>query len=428
MNITLAYGRTGLSVTLPDHDNVQVLEPVFQPGVADEAAAVRHALRQPIGSPALKDLIKPSDRVGIICNDYTRATPYPVILPVLLAELSAAGTQHITIFIAAGTHRANTDEELAAMLGDGVIGRFRIVQNDAFADDQHTPVGATNSGNTVYLHKDVVACDWRILTGFIEPHFFAGFSGGPKALIPGMAHARTICHNHRPEHIAHPQARWGATEGNPLWEELSQAASLAGPGFLLNVALNRENHIIGVFAGDILAAHREGCRFVKHHAMIAVDEPADIVLTTNSGFPLDRNLYQAVKGLSAADEILKPGGTIIMAAECCDGVPDGSPYEHLLADEDSPERLLDKIFGHGQTLHDGWQAQIHAGICTRATVYLYCKSLSNRQIQQAFFLPCPDIELLLNKLLSENPAARLMILPQGPQTMPFLRSPRNDRR
>jgi lactate racemase len=422
VKVKLAYGRTGLEVALPDHPHLQILEPRYVPGIEDQAGAVRRALRQPIGAPPLSKIAKAADRVGIVCNDGTRATPYAVILPALLKELENVDPRRITFFIAAGTHRAATPDELKRLLGEEIAADYRVVQNNAFAESDHELAGVTDSGNAIRLHREVMNCDLRILTGFIEPHFFAGFSGGPKALAPGMAHAETILYNHRPENIDDPHARWGITAGNPLWEELRQGAAFAGPSFLLNVALNRDKQIIGAFAGEVDRAHREGCAFVRDRCMAATEEPADIVLTTNSGYPLDQNLYQAVKGLAAAEEIVRSGGTIIMAAECSEGVPDGSPYHRLLAGASDLAELLQTIRNHRPTLCEGWQVQIHARICLKAKVHFYSDGLSEERIREAFFQPCRDLEGLLTRLLREKPDARLAVLPEGPQTIPYLAS------
>jgi len=218
MKVRLAYGKTGLDVDLPDQANVTLIEPKYLQGLPDQTGAVRHSLRQPISSPALRDLVDASSRVGVIFSDITRATPNEVILPVLLAELGHLSRERIVLFNSTGTHRANTDSELRGMLGDDTVDRYRIVQNDCTDRASHMLVGTTGSGNDVWVHRDFVECDVRILTGFIEPHFFAGFSGGGKAVMPGLALLETISRNHNATHLDSPMASWGITAGNPLWE------------------------------------------------------------------------------------------------------------------------------------------------------------------------------------------------------------------
>ena len=211
---------------MPDDANITVVEPKYLEGIDDQFEAVRSALRRPIASPPLQELLKSGDTVGIIFYDITRPTPDHIMIPVLLEELEAAGVprEQVTLFNATGTHRANTDEELRSMLGDAVVDTCRIVQNDAHDNASHVLMGTTSSGNDVWIHKDFVEADIRILTGFIEPHFFAGFSGGGKAVMPGFALLETVMRNHGAKNIDHPNATWGITHGNPIWEEIHEAA------------------------------------------------------------------------------------------------------------------------------------------------------------------------------------------------------------
>ncbi|MEK7992706.1 MAG: nickel-dependent lactate racemase, partial [Planctomycetota bacterium] len=281
MKIRLAYGKKGVEVRLPDDLDPVVVEPEYMPALAEQAQSIRDALRRPIGSRALRDVVRSSDKVSVVFNDITRPTPYPIILPALLAELDHVRDDHLVLLNATGTHRPNTEPELRTMLGDQIVDRFRIVQNDALDRSTHVRVGTTRSGNEVWLHKEYVECDVRILTGFIEPHFFAGFSGGGKACMPGLALLETVLRNHSVAHLDDPRANWGITYGNPLWEEILEAASMMPPVFLLNVTLNRDKQITGVFAGDLEQAHKEGCAFAKKTAMVPVKQPYDIVITSN---------------------------------------------------------------------------------------------------------------------------------------------------
>jgi len=421
VNIRIAYGKTGLEIRLPDGLNVKVVEPEYVKGLADHAGAVRDALRRPIGTQPLRKLVKPSDKVGIVFNDITRPTPYNVILPVLLEEVSDVPDKQITLFNAVGTHRPNTEAELRGMLGNKVVNGFRIVQNDAGDRNSHVMAGKTKSGNEIWIHREFVECDVKILTGFIEPHWCAGFSGGGKACMPGLALLETILANHSPANIGNPAANWGITEGNPVWEEICQAAALVSPVFLLNVTLNRDKQITGVFAGNLQKAHAKGCEFVKKNAMIAVKEPFDIVISSNSGYPLDMNLYQSVKGMSAASQIVKEGGSIIIAADCCEGIPDHGEYRKLLCGANDAGSLLETILTPGFQKQDMWQAQIHALICKKADVYFYSDNLSDEQIKGALLKPCRDIESTIDKLLAKyGRNASICILPEGPQTIPYI--------
>ncbi len=428
MKVKLAYGKTGLDINLPDDARVTIIEPKYAPGLPDQTGAVRDALRRPIGSLPLRAVVNPSDKVGIVFSDITRPTPNHIILPVLLDELDHVPDEQIVLFNSTGTHRPNTEAELRGMLGDDIVDRYRIVQNDANDRGSHVLVGRTASGNDVWIHREFVQCDVRIPTGFIEPHFFAGFSGGGKAIMPGLALLETVMRNHSAANIDSPLARWGITQGNPLWEEVREAAAMVEPTFLLNVTLNRDQQITGVFAGDFEEAHAQGCASVKKKAMIPVPEPFDIVITSNSGYPLDLNLYQSVKGMSAASQVVKEGGSIIIVADCWDGIPDHGEYGRLLLEAESLESLLETIRAPGFQRQDMWQAQIHALICLGADVFFYSHNLSAEQIEGALLRPCGgetshDIEVTVAELLRRHgPEAAICVLPEGPQTIPYVSS------
>jgi nickel-dependent lactate racemase len=275
-------------------------------------------------------------------------------------------------------------------------------------------------GTPALINRHVVAADFRIITGFIEPHFFAGFSGGVKGIIPGAAALETVMSNHGAKNIGDPNATFGVTEGNPLWEELRDVALRAGPGFVLNVTLNEEREITGVFAGDLIQAHRVGCEFVRRSAMQKVSAPFDLVVTTNSGYPLDLNLYQGVKGMSAAARIVKPGGTIILACECREGLPPGSPFSQLLVAASTPEAILAMLATPGFVRPEQWQAQIQALVQRKATVLVY-SSLPDEAVRAAHLTPCHDISAEVRKQLERlGTDARVAVLPQGPLTIPYL--------
>jgi len=254
MRLKLAYGREGLWIDLPER-NVTVVEPRFLEGLADEEAAIVQALRQPLGSPPLRELVTPHDTVAILFSDITRPTPNDRLLPPLLAELERARVprEQIALINATGAHRANTDEELRVMLGDAIVDGYRIAQHDARDRDGLVNLGRTRYGHEILLNRAYTEATVKILTGFIEPHFFAGFSGGPKAVLPGVAGGRLVLENHSTTMLDHPSATWGVTEGNPVWEEMLEVALKTEPAFLLNVTLNREQAITAVYAGDLQA-------------------------------------------------------------------------------------------------------------------------------------------------------------------------------
>ena len=422
ITVNLAYGRDGLPVNLPAH--CQVVQAPFVQGVTDEPAAIRAALRQPINSAPLASKVRAGNKVVIVHTDITRATPNDRLLPVLLAELEAAGIARgdITLLNALGTHRPQTAAELREMLGAEVVANYRCLQHDANDTGNLVSLGVTSRGHPVRINRQFLESDVRILTGFIEPHFFAGFSGGPKGVLPSIAGAESVHSNHGYAMISDPNATWGVTAGNPVWEEMREVALRANPTFLINVTLNSARQITGIFAGDMLAAHAAGCKFVKEHAMVPVAEPFDIVITTNSGYPLDQNLYQCVKGLSAASRIVRAGGTIILAAACADGLPEGSRFAELLEEAGSPQAALAMLEQPGFSQPDQWQVQIQAKIQLHADVYVHSDGLTDAQIQRALLRPCQDIAKTITGIESKlGRPATICVLPEGPQTIAYVR-------
>lgn len=422
MDIDLSYGRDGHSITL-FHNNIEIIKPQFFPVLVDESAAIRSGLRSPIGTKPLSDHVNPGDSVVIVHTDITRATPNERILPVILDELETAGVKRdeITLLNGLGTHRSQTDEELRGMLGDFIVENYRCTQHDCFDGQNLISIGKTSFGHPVRINRSYMEADVKILTGFIEPHFFAGFSGGPKAILPSLSGSESVFTNHGFEMIAHPNATWGITYGNPIWEEMLEVAKMTEPTFLLNVTLNSNREITGVFAGNMEKSHKKGCEFVQQSAMVPIDEPYDIVITTNSGYPLDQNLYQSVKGLSAAKQIVKRGGVIIIATACEDGLPDHGRYAELLHNGGSPDGIIEMVSQTGYSAHDQWQVQVQAQIQLHADVYVYSDGLSGQQIESAQFKASHNIEKTVEGLINKyGPETRICVLPEGPLTIPYL--------
>ena len=418
MKVNLAYGSGHLPIEVPD-DNTTIIEPAHIDGLLDEKVAILDALQNPIGSQPLLKRISADTKICIAFTDITRATPNNRIIPCLLEHLGGPN-DNITLLNQLGTHRPNTREELETMLTPEVVANYRVLNHEPENPKALVQVGTTADGTPALLNRHIVEADLRIITGFIEPHFFAGFSGGVKGIMPGCAGLETVMSNHGAKNIGDPQATFGVTEGNPLWEELRDIALKAGPSFLLNVTLNEQRDITNVFAGDIIEAHKTGCAFVKKSAMQPVDQPFDIVVTTNSGYPLDLNLYQGVKGMSAGARVLKEGGTLILAAECREGVPDGSPLDDLLRSANSIEEILVMLSTPDFVRPEQWQAQIQALVQRRAEVLVRCE-LDDTTLRACHLAPCADINAEVTKRLAKLGAdARLAVLPQGPLTIPYL--------
>lgn len=422
MEIKLAYGKEGHIIKIPDEYDADLIEPAWNDGLPDSYHSIVEAIRKPTNCKPLRELANQADKIGIIFSDITRAVPYHILNPAILNEFKHLPRENITFFCANGTHRLATDQELIKILGEDIVRNFRIVQNDANNKELHEYIGTTVLGNKVFLNKEILKCNIKILSGFIEPHFFAGFSGGGKSLIPGLAYTETIKFNHSIKNLSKKNVGWGITYGNPLWEDLIEAAEFVPGLFLLNITLNKNKEITNVFAGDLRSAHRAGCQYVKDSAMTPVNRLYDLVITSNSGYPLDLNIYQTVKGMSAAAEIVKPGGAIIIAAECWDGIPSNSDYETILKSVKDVDELMQFITDNEKTLKDTWQIYYQAIIQKKAKVFLFSKKLNQETIRAAFLHPVEDIEVLTRELMKEKgPNACICLLPEGPQSIPYLR-------
>ncbi|GAB7386998.1 nickel-dependent lactate racemase [Bacillaceae bacterium] len=419
VKVKLAYGKKGLEIEVPNH--AVVIEPQYQPPLAGEKERALAALRRPLGTPPLREMVKTTDKVAIVISDMTRPTPNHKLVPWLLEELSHVPRENFVIINGTGSHRPNTREELIQMLGKDVVDTVRVINHDAFDKEKLTYLGKSSRGAEVYLNKEYCESDFKIVTGFIEPHFFAGFSGGPKGVMPGIAGIETIMHFHSARLIGDPKSTWGLIEGNPVQEEATEICLMAKPDFMLNVALNGDKEITAFFAGDVIEAHRAGCEYVREHAMAACEEPFDIVITSNSGYPLDQNLYQAVKGMSAAHKIVKKGGAIICAAECSDGLPNHGNYAKILQLRKTPQEILEMINDPAFSMFDQWQVQKQAMIQMWADVYVY-SSLSDEDIRKAMLEPTDDIGKTLAVLRDKyGEDARIAVLPFGPLTIPYVK-------
>ena len=423
MNVRLAYGETGLDVELPA-ERTTVVRPTAHAGAPDERDALRAALSEPVSGPRLRELARPGQRVAISMCDGTRAQPRELMIPAVLDELAGiVPDSDVVILVATGTHRGNTDEELRAMLGDEVFERIEVVNHDARDPASLVALGVRGNGVPVAINRRWVAADLRITTGFVEPHFFAGFSGGPKLVTPGLAGLDTVLVLHDAARIGDPRATWGVIYGNPVHDDIRAAASAAPAHFSLDVILNSEQRIITAFAGETAPMHDAACAAARRFAMAVVAEPFDVVVTSNSGFPLDQNLYQAVKGMSAAAKIVKDGGTIVCAAECRDGFPGHGSFRELLGSRASPAELIESITSAARTVPDQWQVQVQANILSRASVHMYSDRLSDDELREAHLEPTHDIAATVRDALDRaGPASTVCVLPEGPQTIPVLAS------
>ena len=381
-----------------------------------ESEIVKEAMANPIGSQHLSELARGKKNIVIISSDHTRPVPSHITMPILLDELKkTAAEAEITILVATGFHRASTEAELRDKYGDEIFESVNIEMHDSRDQSQMVNIGKLPSGGEMILNKTAVEADLLVAEGFIEPHFFAGFSGGRKSVLPGVASKTTVLANHCSEFIDSPNARTGNLEGNTMHQDMLYAAEAAGLAFILNVVIDAEKKVINAFAGHREKAHLEGTDFVD--SLAGVDaQPADIAVTSNGGYPLDQNIYQAVKGMTAAEATCKKDGVIIIAAECSDG-HGGEEFYQTFRDADSAQQIMDNILARGrrETVPDQWETQILARIMIKFKVIMIT-SPEQRKIVEAMGMSWASdfseaVKKAENMLAEKNPT--ITAIPDG---------------
>ncbi len=421
MRVELPYGRELLSVEVPDSANVLLPHPVD--ALRDAPAAMLAALRTPTAGPPLRERVRAGQKVAVVVSDITRPVPNELILRPLLAELEAVGVPvtDVTIVNGTGLHRVNNEAELREMLGPEIASRYRIVQHVARDRSTLTEVGRSK-GVPAEMCTAYVEADVRIVTGFVEPHLFAGYSGGPKGIMPGVAGAEIVMSNHGAPNLANMQARWGVTEGNPVWEEMRDIAAMCPPHFLVNVTLDSERNVTGVFSGDLMPAHAAAVAQARKQYLVSIPKPYDVVVTTNMGYPADTSLYQSVKGMSVAAEGVREGGAILLVAGCEEGIGSDDYAEGLRAAE-SPAALLERILHTEHPRHDQWQIQCQAMVQAKARV-LVKSLLSDSDARAAHVEPVEDASAAVRALVEaaqrEGREGSVLVLPVGQLTVPVV--------
>ena len=380
---------------------------------------VRRAMAEPIGSPSLYELAKGKRNIVLIASDHTRPVPSKIIIPPMLAEIRAAEPQaQITILIATGCHRDTTEEELIAKFGEETVRRERIVVHDAGRDEDLVHLGTLPSGGALRINRLAAEADLLISEGFIEPHFFAGYSGGRKSVLPGIAARETVLANHCSEFIAHPLARTGVLEGNPVHRDMLWAAKRAGLAYVVNVVIDEKKEAIYAVAGDVEQAHLAGCEFLSRLCRVA-PRYADIVISTNGGYPLDQNIYQSVKGMTAAEATVRQGGVIIMISRANDG-HGGEAFYHQLADEPDVNKTMAQFLSRGrnETVPDQWQTQILLRVLARASV-IFVSEADSDMIRAMHMTPAKDLDeaMALAKAMLSMDAPTVTAIPDGVAVM-----------
>lgn len=422
MQIRLPYGRTGLIAELPDANIAAILNINPQPPLPDQIGAVAEALRQPIGSPSLADLARRASKACVVVCDVTRPVPNQTILPPLLECLESNGLAHqdITLLIATGTHRPNEGPELEEMVGAEIARRYRVVNHNARADGEQQYVGDTRQGVAAYVDRVYMQADLKIITGLVEPHFMAGYSGGRKVVCPGITSLKTVHTFHSPALLEDPRADNGILEGNPCHEMALDVARLAGVDFSVNVVIDENRLITGVFAGELEAAHAASVEFANTIFRVGCPEAVDIVVTTNAGYPLDTTFYQAVKGLVGALPILKDGGAIVCASSLSEGI--GSPeFTQLMFEMTDVDSFMRKILTPGFFVKDQWEVEMLCRVLRKAQVYFFSEGLPAEDLARCMVTPVGSVEEGIAQALAKHGAdARIAVIPPGPYLIPYL--------
>ncbi len=420
-DIKVHYGKQGLIIHSPPECKVDIISAKVNPPLPDLSAAIATALDKPLGALPLKELVstkRPKTTV-VVVSDATRPVPTRLFLPQILERIGAGcPSTHIIILVATGLHRPSTPTELKAMLGDQILASHEVINHDANDGDNQIYLGTTTRGTFAHLDRRYVEADFRITTGYVEPHFFAGLTGGRKSLVPGIAGAETIKANHSPAFISHPFARFGNTCGNPIYEDAVEIAQMKPPDFCMNVTIDAQHQITGIAAGEMQAVSDRLVQEQLATSFFPLKKPYDVVVCNNGGYPLDLNLYQAVKSMAIGELAVKPGGIIIACNECSDGIGHES-FEKMIKSNAEPAALLKAIEKGEVQRPDLWQVQVLARVLTKATIYVV-SSLKQADLGIIGIKYAATVEdALTNISASRGTLGRVLILPDGPLAIPL---------
>ena len=419
MKLKFDFGYNGLWVEIPDNNNVRILSMKASKPILEPVKAVEQTLENPVASPSLAELCRGKKSACVVICDITRPVPNKILLPPILKTLEENGIkrENIKILIATGIHRPNLDDEILQLVGEEIASNYNVVNHYARNKEDQTYMGKTSRDTEVYLNSTYVDADLKITTGFIEPHLMAGFSGGRKLICPGIASLETVKVMHSPKILEHPNAREGIIEGNPFHEEVIEITNMVGMDFMINVALDENRNIVGIFAGNYLEAHKKGVAFVREHVGDTVPEPVDIVLTTSAGAPLDATFYQSIKGMTAALPIVKQGGTIIIAAECKEGLG-GPEFSQLVRETKDIEVFRKNMRREDYFVIDQWQFEEFTKVLKKAEVCLYSAGISQEDKSRLLVTNLNSIEQGLKMALEKHGKnAKMAVIPKGPYVL-----------
>ncbi len=419
--LSFPYGKEKMTLEIPEKNLKAVLVSKLHSYRTDKSQdeLVPEAMANPVGTQKLSELAKGKNKVVIIASDHTRPVPSKAIIPHMLEEIRLGNpAADITILIATGCHRGTTKDELVAKFGEEIVKNEKIYIHDCDETDMLVNIGTLPSGGELVVNRLAVEADLLVAEGFIEPHFFAGFSGGRKSVLPGIAGRTTVLANHCGEFIASPYSRTGILENNPIHKDMVYAGKTAKLAYIVNVVIDENKKAIFAVAGDMEQAHKKGCEFLS--GLCGADAvPADIAISTNGGYPLDQNIYQSVKGMTAAEATVKDGGVIIMLAKCNDGTG-GQAFYDQMSEESDINKIEKKIMSRGrnETLSDQWMTQILVRILKRCSV-VYVSDAPDEMIKAYHMIPAHSLEEAMDtahKILGNNDAS-VTAIPDGVSVM-----------
>ncbi len=419
MQVELLFGRGELKVELPDECVAAVLHKPYVPPLADPEGAMAEGLAKPIGCNPLAEIAQGKQNAVVVFSDITRPAPNKVMIPPILRTLESAGIprENITLLVATGIHRAATHEELVEMLGEDLVANYRIVSHNARNADEQVELGVTRRGTPISIDKLYVESDLKIVTGLIEPHFMAGYSGGRKGICPGLVGLPTVARQHGPTYLESPFAQSGILEGNPFHEEALEVALGVGCDFLVNAVINEKREVVGLFCGDLVKAHEAGVKVAEQVVKVELDEPADIVVTSSAGYPLDTTFYQTVKGMVEAARIMKPGGIQVIASQCSAGLG-SEEFEGELRKAKDLEAYVEQLKQPDYFVVDQWEVEMLARAARKGEIYMYTTGLTPEQLALCHVTPVESVEAGVAKALEKlGPEAKIVAIPEGPYVM-----------
>lgn len=420
MRIKLPYGEDMLELEIED---CEILKSKSMPAIMCVEEALESALMNPISSPSLERFLREARRILLIAPDNTRAFPSRLLIPRMLEAMEKANPMaEVRVLVATGLHREVEKSELMSMLGREVLEEYEVINHRSSDDEQIVKLDArTSYGTPIQVNKLVLESDVVVGAGLIEPHFFAGYSGGRKIILPGVAGREAIFRNHGFEMINDPRSRAGILKGNPIHMDMIEFMRMTKLDFIVNVTINDRKEVTGIFAGDPVEAHLAGVKFLDQFVKLHVEKPADIVITTNGGYPLDRDLYQAVKGMDTAAYVTKQGGVIIIASECRDGLGGHEEFLRIFQSASNPDEVVEFI-RRNEPINDQWEAQVLARVLRRAKVILVSDYISER-VARSFMLERAKtieeaVEMAFNIIGRRD--VRIVAMPEGPYIIPLM--------